>query len=133
MTVQLVALGIFVAVFAIAAIRNVNIGIVMFPVAAAVGIGLAHMKLADVVGEFPLDILVLLVGVTYFFGIAHSNGTVDWPSKPPSPASRAATASTPSCSSSSPASSPPWAHPSGDSSWPPWACPWPIAVASTPP
>lgn len=78
MTVQFVALGIFVAVFAIAAIRNVNIGIVMFPVAAAVGLGLAHMKLADVVGEFPLDILVLLVGVTYFFGIAHSNGTVDW-------------------------------------------------------
>ena len=30
MTAQLVALGIFVAVFAIAAARNVNIGIVLF-------------------------------------------------------------------------------------------------------
>lgn len=78
MTAQLVALGIFVAVFAIGAIRNVNIGIVMFPFAAAVGLSLADMALEDVIGGFPLSILVLLVGVTYFFGIAHSNGTIEW-------------------------------------------------------
>lgn len=78
MLVQLLGLTIFVAVFALAAIRNVNIGLVMFPFAAAVGLGLAHMALDDVVGGFPLSILVLLVGVTYFFGIAHSNGTIEW-------------------------------------------------------
>lgn len=78
MTGQLVALGIFVAVFAIAAARNVNIGIVLFPIAALVGLWLADMSLEEVVAGFPLGILVLLVGVTYFFGIAHSNGTIDW-------------------------------------------------------
>lgn len=78
MTTQLIALGIFMAVFAIAAIRNVNIGIVMFPVACVVGLWLADLSLTEVIGEFPLSILVLLVGVTYFFGIAHSNGTIDW-------------------------------------------------------
>lgn len=78
MTAQLVALGIFIAVFAIAAIRNVNIGIVMFPVACVVGLWLADLSLNQVIGEFPLSILVLLVGVTYFFGIAHSNGTIEW-------------------------------------------------------
>ncbi|MBJ7465210.1 MAG: C4-dicarboxylate ABC transporter [Mycolicibacterium sp.] len=78
MTAQLIALGIFIAVFAIAAIRNVNIGIVMFPVACVVGLWLADLSLTEVIGEFPLSILVLLVGVTYFFGIAHSNGTIDW-------------------------------------------------------
>lgn len=78
MTAQLLALAIFVGVFAIAAIRNVNIGIVMFPFAAAVGLGLAGLALEDVVAGFPLSILVLLVGVTYFFGIAHSNGTIEW-------------------------------------------------------
>lgn len=78
MTAQLIALGIFIAVFAIAAIRNVNIGIVMFPVACVVGLWLAGLSLNEVIGEFPLSILVLLVGVTYFFGIAHSNGTIDW-------------------------------------------------------
>lgn len=78
MTTQLIALGIFIAVFAIAAIRNVNIGIVMFPVACVVGLWLADLSLSEVIGGFPLSILVLLVGVTYFFGIAHSNGTIDW-------------------------------------------------------
>ena len=78
MTAQLIALAIFIAVFAIAAIRNVNIGIVMFPVACVVGLWLADLSLTEVIGEFPLSILVLLVGVTYFFGIAHSNGTIDW-------------------------------------------------------
>lgn len=78
MTAQLAALAIFIAVFAIAAIRNVNIGIVMFPVACVVGLWLAGLSLNEVIGEFPLSILVLLVGVTYFFGIAHSNGTIDW-------------------------------------------------------
>lgn len=78
MTAQLIALAIFVAVFAIAAVRNVNIGIVMFPVACIVGLFLADLSLSDVISGFPLSILVLLVGVTYFFGIAHSNGTIDW-------------------------------------------------------
>ena len=75
---QLIALAIFVAVFAIAAMRNVNIGIAMFPVACVVGLWVADIALEDVVAGFPLSILVLLVGVTYFFGIAHSNGTIDW-------------------------------------------------------
>ncbi|MEG9226406.1 SLC13 family permease [Aeromicrobium sp. Sec7.5] len=75
---QLIALAIFVAVFAIAAVRNVNIGIAMFPVACVVGLWIADIALEDVVAGFPLSILVLLVGVTYFFGIAHSNGTIDW-------------------------------------------------------
>lgn len=78
MTEQLIALAIFIGVFAVAAIRNVNIGIVMFPFAAAVGLWMADMALEDVVLGFPVDILVLLVGVTYFFGIAHSNGTIEW-------------------------------------------------------
>lgn len=78
MTAQLLALAIFVAVFAVAAIRNVNIGIVMFPVACVVGLWLADLTLSEVIGGFPLSILVLLVGVTYFFGIAHSNGTIEW-------------------------------------------------------
>lgn len=78
MSDQLIALAIFIAVFAVAAWRNVNIGIVMFPVAGAVGLWMADMGLEDIIGEFPLSILVLLVGVTYFFGIAHTNGTIDW-------------------------------------------------------
>jgi di/tricarboxylate transporter len=77
MSVPLVAIAIFVAAFGLATVRRVHLGVVMLPAAAATGVWLAAMPLRDVIGGFPLNILVLLVGVTYFFGIAHVNGTVD--------------------------------------------------------
>jgi di/tricarboxylate transporter len=74
---QVTAILIFVAVFAIATLRKVHLGILMFPVACGVGVWLAGMSLRDVVGGFPVSIMVLLAGVTYLFGIAHANGTID--------------------------------------------------------
>ncbi|MFI7121760.1 SLC13 family permease [Amycolatopsis sp. NPDC049868] len=76
MTVQIVALAVFAAVFVIAEIRRTHIGIAMFAAAAAMGL-LAGMPLDDIVGGYPIDILILLVGVTFFFGIAKSNGTIE--------------------------------------------------------
>ncbi|WP_454789465.1 SLC13 family permease [Mycolicibacterium lutetiense] len=77
MTIQLLALAIFVGVFAVSAWRNAHLGVLMFAAACVVGLGLAGMPIDDVIDGFPIDILVLLVGVTYFFGIAHANGTID--------------------------------------------------------
>lgn len=77
MAVQLTALILFIAVFAIATLRGVHIGILMFAAACGVGVWLAEMPLKDVLGGFPIGIMVLLVGVTYFFGIARANGTID--------------------------------------------------------
>ena len=77
MTVQLLALAIFVGVFAVSAWRNAHLGVLMFAAACGVGLGLAGMPIDDIIDGFPVSILVLLVGVTYFFGIAHANGTID--------------------------------------------------------
>jgi len=63
MIAQLAALLIFVAVFAIGSLRGAHIGILMFTAACGVWVWLAEMPLAE--------------GVTYFFGIARANGTVD--------------------------------------------------------
>ena len=63
--------------FAIATLRNVHLGVLMFPAACAVGVMLAGMPLRDVVGGFPISIMILLVGVTYFFGLAQVNGTIE--------------------------------------------------------
>ena len=71
------AMAIFVGVFAIATLRNIHLGVLMVPAACAVGVWLAGMPLRDVVAGFPVSILVLLAGVTYFFGIAEANGTLD--------------------------------------------------------
>jgi len=77
MPAPVIAIAIFVAVFAVATLRKVHLGILMFPTACAVGVLLAGMPLREVVGGFPLNIMVLLAGVTYFFGIAQVNGTID--------------------------------------------------------
>ena len=77
MALQLTAIAIFIAVFAIATLRRVHLGIMMFAAACGVGVWLAGMPLSDVVGGFPVSIMVLLVGVTYFFAIAQANGTID--------------------------------------------------------
>lgn len=74
---QVLALSIFVGIFAIATLRKVHLGVIMFAAAAGIGIWLADMKLSEVIDGFPISILVLLVGVTYFFAIAQANGTVD--------------------------------------------------------
>jgi Na+/H+ antiporter NhaD/arsenite permease-like protein len=55
----------------------VHLGIVMLPAACGVGLWLAGMSLDDVLAGFPVGIVVLLAGVTFFFGIAHANGTID--------------------------------------------------------
>lgn len=72
-----VAIAIFVAVFAIATFRNIHLGVLMLPAAFAVGIWLADMSLRDIVAGFPIGILVLIAGVTFLFGIARGNGTID--------------------------------------------------------
>jgi len=71
------ALVIFVAVFALATLRGVHLGVLMFVAACVAGPALAGMSLRDVMAGFPVGILILVVGVTWFFGIAHLNGTID--------------------------------------------------------
>ncbi|WP_231442735.1 SLC13 family permease [Brevibacterium zhoupengii] len=77
MLVQIIALLIFVALFAIGAIRGVQIGVLMLVGAAGTGLFLTDMTVDDIIAEFPLSIMILLAGVTYFFAIAQENGTVD--------------------------------------------------------
>ena len=74
---QIAAILIFVGVFALASLRGVHLGVLMLPAACAVGVWLGGMALRDVLGGYPVGIMILLVGVTYFFGIAQVNGTID--------------------------------------------------------
>jgi di/tricarboxylate transporter len=71
------AIAIFIAVFAIATFRNIHLGVLMLPAAVAVGVWLAGMPVRDILDGFPTSILVLIAGVTFLFGIARSNGTID--------------------------------------------------------
>ncbi|WP_434175886.1 SLC13 family permease [Brachybacterium conglomeratum] len=78
MTIEIIALIGLVAVFAISALRNVHMGALALVFSFLIGIGLVGESLDDVLGGFPVDALIILLGITYLFGLAHETGTIDW-------------------------------------------------------
>jgi Na+/H+ antiporter NhaD/arsenite permease-like protein len=77
MSNELISLLILVAVFAVATVLPINMGVL--GLVAAFGVGTA-MGVAedDIFLGFPGDLFIILVGITYLFAIATNNGTVDW-------------------------------------------------------
>ena len=61
-----------------ATLRPVNIGAVALVGAFAIGTFVAGESITTVYSGFPADLFVLLFGVTYLFGIASVNGTIEW-------------------------------------------------------
>ncbi|QFU90512.1 SLC13 family permease [Amycolatopsis sp. YIM 10] len=78
MSVQLIMIATLVAVFLIATVLPVHMGALAFVAAFAVGTLVLGESSDDIVGGFPGDLFVILVGVTYLFAIATNNGTVNW-------------------------------------------------------
>jgi di/tricarboxylate transporter len=83
MPVEVISILVLAVIFLIATVRPVNLG--ALAIVAAFILGIAVLEGADlgektdaVFAGFPGDLFVILVGVTYLFAIAKSNGTVDW-------------------------------------------------------
>lgn len=66
-----------VAIFVLGTLRAINLGILSLAATFIVGTLLTRESLAQMYRGFPVDLLVLLVGVTYLFGVAASNGTIE--------------------------------------------------------
>ncbi|MDH2328034.1 hypothetical protein QCN27_14280 [Cereibacter sp. SYSU M97828] len=64
--------------FVIATALPINMGALGFAFAFLIGTIFVGMSANDILGGFPGDLFVTLVGITYLFGIAQNNGTVDW-------------------------------------------------------
>ncbi|MGW6513896.1 SLC13 family permease, partial [Streptomyces niveus] len=67
-----------VLIFALATFSAVHLGVLAIVAAFIVGSTVANESSDDIFSGFPGDLFVVLVGVTLLFGIAKSNGTVDW-------------------------------------------------------
>jgi Na+/H+ antiporter NhaD/arsenite permease-like protein len=78
MSVEIISILVLVAVFVLGTTLSINMGVLAFVAAFAVGTLVVHKPTDDIVGGFPADLFVILVGVTYLFAIAKNNGTVDW-------------------------------------------------------
>ncbi len=77
MSVHLVGVLGLVVVFVIGTARPVNLGALALVMTYLVGTLVKGEGVREMFGAFPVDLLVLLVGVTYLFGVASSNGTVE--------------------------------------------------------
>lgn len=78
MSPEVVSILVLVAMFAIAAFRPVNIGVLGFVAAFIIGTVYTDLAGDEISALFPGDLFVLLVGITFLFAIAQDNGTIDW-------------------------------------------------------
>ncbi|WP_060894253.1 SLC13 family permease [Streptomyces europaeiscabiei] len=78
MSPELISVLVLAVVFVIATTRSVNMGALAFAAAFGVGELVADLDADGIFAGFPGDLFVVLVGVTYLFAIARSNGTTDW-------------------------------------------------------
>ncbi|MCX6469680.1 MAG: SLC13 family permease [Corynebacteriales bacterium] len=74
---EILPLLALVVMFVIATRFPINIGILGFIGAFAVGYFALGFDDKEILGEFPTSIVLTIVGVTYFFGMAKRNGTID--------------------------------------------------------
>ncbi|WP_343234913.1 SLC13 family permease [Streptomyces sp. S4.7] len=78
MSDQVISIIALVLIFAIATFSSVHLGVLAIVAAFVVGSTVVDESTDDIFSGFPGDLFVVLVGVTLLFGIAKSNGTVDW-------------------------------------------------------
>ncbi|MCQ9386593.1 SLC13 family permease [Brevibacterium moorei] len=76
MTATIIGVVGLVVIFALSMWRGVSMGAIALFAAFALGTFYFGMKTDDVSAQFPTNLLVTLVGVTFFFGLARANGTV---------------------------------------------------------
>jgi Dicarboxylate carrier protein MatC N-terminus len=78
MSPELLSILVLGLIFVIATVLPVNIGVLAFVAAFLVGAVVADQSTDDIIGGFPSDLFLTLVGITYLFAVAQNNGTVDW-------------------------------------------------------
>jgi Na+/H+ antiporter NhaD/arsenite permease-like protein len=78
MSPELISILVLAVIFVIATVLPINIGVLAFAGAFLVGTLVADQSTDDIIGGFPSDLFLTLVGITFLFAIAQNNGTIDW-------------------------------------------------------
>ena len=78
MSIHVIGIAALVLVFVIGTLRPVNIGALALIATFFIGTLVANETVDELLAGFPPDLFVLLVGVTYLFGLAAVNGTLEW-------------------------------------------------------
>ncbi|MDI9948862.1 SLC13 family permease [Rhodococcus jostii] len=71
------SIAALVALFAIATMTPINMGVLAFAAAFVIGGWVSGIALEDIFDFFPGNIVIAIIGITLLFGIAQLNGTAD--------------------------------------------------------
>lgn len=75
---HIILVGTLILLFLIATLRPVNMGLLALAAAFLAGTMLIDIPPKEILGGFPGDLVVILVGVTFLFAIAERNGAIEW-------------------------------------------------------
>jgi di/tricarboxylate transporter len=78
MSPELVSIYALCAMFVVATLLPINMGVLAFVGAFLVGTLVAGMPTKEIIAGFPAGLFLTLVGITYLFALAQNNGTIDW-------------------------------------------------------
>jgi di/tricarboxylate transporter len=78
MSSQMISIYVLGAMFVIATLLPINMGVLAFVGAFLVGTLAAGLSTKTIIAGFPADLFLTLVGITYLFALAQNNGTIDW-------------------------------------------------------
>ncbi|PZQ46237.1 MAG: hypothetical protein DI556_20870 [Rhodovulum sulfidophilum] len=78
MSAQLISIYALVAMFVVATLWPINMGVLAFVGAFLVGTIFAGQETKDIIAGFPGGLFLTLVGITWLFALAQNNGTIDW-------------------------------------------------------
>jgi di/tricarboxylate transporter len=75
---HMISIYALVAMFVIATILPINMGVIAFVGAFLIGTLAAGMQTKAIMAGFPAELFLTLVGITFLFAQAQNNGTIDW-------------------------------------------------------
>ncbi len=78
MSSHMMSIYVLVAMFILATVLPINMGVIAFVGAFLVGTLIAGMETKAIMGGFPAELFLTLAGITYLFAQAQNNGTIDW-------------------------------------------------------
>ena len=78
MSAHMISIYALAAMFIIATILPINMGVLAFVGAFLVGMFIAGMQTKAIMAGFPAELFLTLVGITFLFAQAQNNGTIDW-------------------------------------------------------
>ncbi len=77
MTIKVIAILGLLVIFILGTILPINLGILGLTAAAIVGFFLLDFRLHEMIQVFPLELFMIIVGITYLFTIIQRSGAID--------------------------------------------------------